>query len=44
MQAYPKDKSQIDDKGDPLERGRDLFDAFRPCYIRAYTDAKVRRV
>ena len=20
--------------------GRDLFDAFRPCYIRAYNDAK----
>ena len=37
---YPKDPSQTDDKGDPLERGRDLFDAFRPCYIRAYTDAK----
>ena len=42
MQAYPKDKTKKDDKGQDLERGRDLFDAFRPCYIRAYTDAKVR--
>jgi hypothetical protein len=25
---------------DMVERGRDLFDAFRPCYIRAFTDAK----
>ena len=39
-QVYPKDNDQVDDKGDKLERGRDLFDAFRPCYIRAYTDAK----
>ena len=23
-----------------MDEGRDLFDAFRPCYIRAYTDAK----
>ena len=38
---YPKDNTQKNDKGDPLEYGRDLFDAFRPCYIRAYTDAKV---
>ena len=30
--AYPKD-------GDD-EPGRDLFDAFRPCIIRAYNDAK----
>ena len=29
-----------DDKGNPLERGKDLFDAFRPCYIRAFNDAK----
>ena len=25
---------------DMKEPGRDLFDAFRPCYIRAFTDAK----
>ena len=24
----------------PLERGKDLFTAFRPCYIRAFNDAK----
>ena len=23
-----------------MEPGRDLFDAFRPCYIRAFNDAK----
>ena len=27
--AHPKD-----------DKGRDLFDAFRPCYIRAFNDAK----
>jgi len=40
MKAYPKDPKQKDHRGDPLERGRDLFDAFRPSYIRAYNDAK----
>ena len=40
MKAFPKDPTRKDKKGDPLEPGRDLFDAFRPCYIRAYTDAK----
>ena len=39
MKAYPKDKSQMDDKGNPLEKGRDLFDLYRPCYIRAFKDA-----
>ena len=34
MTAFPKDSKQKDHRGDPLERGRDLFDAFRPCYIR----------
>ena len=34
MGTYPKKK-----KGDP-EVGRDLFDAFRPCYVRAFHDAK----
>ena len=38
--AFPKDTTKIDDKGDPFEPGRDLFDAFRPCYIRAFNDAK----
>ena len=32
MKDYPKD-------GD-TEKGRDLFDLFRPCYIRAFNDAK----
>ena len=27
-------------KGDPVDVGRDLFDAYRPCYIRAFNDAK----
>jgi len=40
MNAYPKDKSKLDARGDPVERGRDLFDLFRPSYIRAFTDAK----
>ena len=40
LQAYPKDKSKKDDRGDPLEKGADLFDLFRPCYIRAFNDAK----
>ena len=31
---YPKDKDKKDARGDPLERGRDLWDAFRPSYIR----------
>ena len=38
--AHPKDKEKKDARGDPLEPGADLFDAFRPCYIRAYNDAK----
>ena len=33
--VYPKTK-----KGEP-EVGRDLFDLYRPCYIRAFNDAKV---
>ena len=34
LAAYPK-------KGrDELDKGRDLWDAFRPCYIRAFNDAK----
>jgi len=40
MQAYPKDPKKKDHRGDPLERGRDLFDAYRPSYIRAFNDAK----
>ena len=40
MAAYPKDPKKKDHRGDSLERGRDLFDAFRPSYIRAFTDAK----
>ena len=40
MAAYPKDKTKFDERGDPLERGRDLWTAFRPSYIRAYDDAK----
>ena len=31
---YPKDKDKKDARGDSLERGRDLWDAFRPSYIR----------
>ena len=38
--AFPKDTTKIDDKGDVFDEGRDLFDAFRPCYIRAFNDAK----
>ena len=38
--AFPKDPKKKDHRGDALERGKDLFDAFRPCYIRAFTDAK----
>ena len=34
LSAYPKTK------GSPEERGRDIFNAFRPCYIRAFNDAK----
>ena len=37
---YPKDKSKKDSKGQDLEYGKDLFDAFRPSYIRAFNDAK----
>lgn len=37
---HPKDPTTKDDKGDALEPGRNLFNAFRPCYIRAYNDAK----
>jgi Ca2+-binding EF-hand superfamily protein len=40
VKAYPKNQKIKDHRGDPLERGKDLFDAFRPCYIRAFTDAK----
>jgi len=40
MKAYPKDKKKKDHRGHHLERGRDLFDAFRPSYIRAFNDAK----
>ena len=32
LSAYPKTKE--------ADRGRDLFSAFRPCYIRAFNDAK----
>ena len=39
MQAHPKDRTKKDHRGDPLERGRDLFDAYRPCYIKAFNDA-----
>jgi hypothetical protein len=34
MKAYPKDSAT---KAEP---GRDLFDLFRPCFIRAFNDAK----
>ena len=27
---YPKDPRTLDRRGDPLEKGKDLFDAFRP--------------
>jgi hypothetical protein len=40
MSKYPKDPKKKDHRGDPLERGKDLFDAFRPSYIRAFNDAK----
>ena len=40
MKTYPKDRTKKDHRGDPLERGRDLFNAFRPCYIKAFNDAK----
>ena len=36
---FPKEKGK-DAKGNAIEPGRDLFDAFRPCYIRAFNDAK----
>ena len=38
--AFPKDKDKLDHRGDPVERGKDLFDLFRPSYIRAFNDAK----
>ena len=34
LPKYPKDQKT------GVERGKDLFDAFRPCYIRAFADAK----
>lgn len=37
---FPKNNKKKNDKGDPEEHGRDLFDLFRPCYIRAFNDAK----
>ena len=37
---FPKDPKKKDHRGDPLEYGKDLFDAFRPSYIRAFNDAK----
>ena len=37
---YPKDNAINDVNDNPLEKGRDLFDLFRPCYIRAFADAK----
>ena len=40
LAKFPKDVKKKDDSGKPQERGRDLFDAFRPCYIRAFSDAK----
>ena len=40
MEKYPKDKTKKDHRGDPLEYGKDLFEAFRPSYIRAFNDAK----
>jgi hypothetical protein len=40
LAKFPKDMKKKDDDGNPQERGRDLFDAFRPCYIRAFSDAK----
>jgi hypothetical protein len=40
LAAFPKDPKQKDHRGKPLERGRDLFDLFRPCYLRAFSDAK----
>ena len=35
LKAYPRDKVFKS-----MEKGRDLFDAFRPCYIKAFNDAK----
>lgn len=35
LSTYPRDKANR-----KLEKGRDLFDAFRPCYIKAFNDAK----
>jgi hypothetical protein len=37
---FPKSQTEKDHRGDPLEKGKDLFDAFRPSYIRAFNDAK----
>jgi hypothetical protein len=37
LAAHPKTGKGDDTK----EPGRDIFDAFRPCYIRAFNDAKV---
>ena len=36
----PPDPLRCFNKGDPVDVGRDLFDAYRPCYIRAFNDAK----
>ena len=40
MAKHPKNPKKKDSKGNPLERGKDLWDAFRPSYIRAFNDAK----
>mmetsp|Transcript_12756 Transcript_12756/g.25927 ORF Transcript_12756/g.25927 Transcript_12756/m.25927 type:complete len:231 (-) Transcript_12756:343-1035(-) len=40
LAKFPKDIKKKDDRGDVLEYGKDLFTAFRPCYIRAFADAK----
>jgi len=37
--AFPKNKTKKDHRGDILDRGKDIFTAFRPCYIRAFKDA-----
>jgi Ca2+-binding EF-hand superfamily protein len=38
IKKYPKTKKG--QPNHPMDRGSDLFIAFRPCYIRAFTDAK----
>ena len=38
VQKFPKKGK--DKKGNDLEPGKDLWDAFRPSYIKAFTDAK----